>query len=81
MKLPKKISVAELISSRYPGERPADWDQRFSGVDVVATETGETLTLVSSGQQSSPKPGWSLMLTAERPGIGYEWTLYGLPRS
>ena len=81
MNLPKKISVAGLISSRYEGDRPADWDERFAGIDVVKTDSGDTVTLVSSGQQSSPKVGWTLMLTAERPGTGYEWTLYGIPHS
>lgn len=79
MKLPKKISVAKVISSRYEGDRPANWDERYAGVDVITTYSGDTMTLVSTGQQSSPKPGWTLMLTAEQPGVGFQWTLYGLP--
>ncbi len=81
MNLPKKISVSKVISARYKSDRPADWDERIAGLDVIGTQDGETITLVSSGQQSSPKVGWSLMLTGEKPGVGFEWTLYGLPKA
>lgn len=66
-------------SHGYTLNRPDNWDKRFGGVDVISLDNGETVTLVSSGQQSTPQPGWTLMLTAEKPGVGYEWTLYGLP--
>ena len=81
MKFPKKIAVARLISARYIGERPLNWDERFGGVDVIETTEGEKLTLASSGQQSSPQPGWTLMITGEKSGVGLTWTLYGIPKA
>lgn len=79
---PKKIKVSELLESRYPdGKRPLSWDLRKEGVDVVLTTDGDTVRLISDGQQSPPKAGQVLMLTGGDPERGYVWTLYGLPRS
>jgi hypothetical protein len=78
------------------GEKPLDWDNRIEGKDtvVVYTEsdccnhsepchTGastETIVLNSLGDQSTPAPGWVLMLTDGSPEAGYSWTLYGFKR-
>ena len=87
--LPKKISVKEVVSSRYEvGQRPTSWDDRRSGLEVVKTEQGEVVNLYSNGGQSSPHAGWELLLierldhslesekTSSVPA--YTWTLYGL---
>lgn len=86
--LPKKVQVKELISSRYDdlyeegvlpqGARPQVWDNRVAGTDVIRIEAGEELLLKSSGQQSPPQAGWTLMLTGGDTD-GYTWTLYGMP--
>ena len=75
----EKVKVKQLLSSRYVGSgRPASWDQRVEGVDVVFSATGREIKLFSDMGQSPPQPGWEILLTAEeRPGV-YRWTLYGL---
>jgi hypothetical protein len=77
-----KVSVAEVVSSRYGGERGAErpllWDDRRPGKDVVRIDGGEILTLQSSAMQSTPKPGWVLVLTGGSLHEGYTWTLYGI---
>lgn len=92
MKLPKKISIKEVVSSRYEvGQRPTSWDKRRAGLEVVKTEEGEVINLYSNGGQSSPHPGWELLLmknvdytaVAEQsenaPSISaYTWTLYAV---
>lgn len=87
--LPKKITVKETVSSRYDdlyrdgilerGVRPAVWEHRRAGQDVVVAESGERLALMSDGQQSPPQPGWILMIIGGDADEGYCWTLYGLP--
>lgn len=63
MKLPYRIVVQEVVSSRYePGQRPTSWDRRRSGLEVIKTELGEVFTLFSNGGQSTPHPGWELLL-------------------
>ncbi len=88
--LPRKITVKKLINSRYKdGIRPISWDNRFSGIDKVITDDGEELTLLSDGGQSTPAPGWILMLTKNdslqaKDGTNLEglaWTLYGIAKS
>lgn len=54
------------------------WDERVDGFDVVKTEDGSELTLLSSGAQSTPAPGWELLLTDRTDGGEYRWTLYGI---
>ena len=81
MELPKRVCVAELVCGRYQaGGRPLSWDQRRPGVETIKTEDGQEIDLYSSGGQSSPAPGWVLLLTREheagQPAL--EWTLYGL---
>jgi hypothetical protein len=77
-----KVSVAEVVSSRYGGDRDAErpllWDERRPGKDVVRIDGGEILTLQSSAMQSTPKPGWILVLTGGSLHEGYTWTLYGI---
>ena len=73
-----------MIEGRYaPGKKPLSWDERSAGVDKVRTTEGEELTLFSGGGQSTPAPGWELLLTGERNGDApaYSWTLYGISRS
>ena len=78
--LPAKVTVAKLVSSRYPdARRPESWDDRKGGVDVIqAVETG-AVKLLSDGQQSPPREGWVIMLTDGNPTDGFRWTLYGMP--
>ena len=80
------ISVPKVIL----GEKPIDWDNRIAGQDSVVvytesdccnTEAGtETILLNSLGDQSTPAPGWVLMLTDGNSETGYSWTLYGFKR-
>lgn len=77
-----KVCVAEVVTSRYGaargGDRPLLWDERRAGTDTVRIEGGETITLQSSPMQSTPKPGWILVLTGGSHEEGYAWTLYGI---
>ena len=83
-KLPSRVQVGEVMSSRYaacpPGARPENWERRIEGVDVIATTDGRTLRLWSDGQQSVPAKGWVLMLLQGDAAQGYRWTLFGIPR-
>ena len=82
VKLPVRIRVQEIISSRYPGhKRPESWDSRKAGVDVIRSEEGKTLRLLSDGQQSPPQPSWELIISDGDAESGYKWTLYGVPAS
>ena len=88
-----KVCVAEVVSSRYRGitsvgrvesaggERPQSWDQRVAGIDVVRAVGGETIKLHSMAMQSTPKPGWVIVLTGGSEDEGYTWTLYGMSRT
>lgn len=86
-----KICVAEVVSSRYATvggacggkagwERPQSWDARKAGVDVVRALNGETFKLSSSPMQSTPRPGWVIVLTGGSEQEGFSWTLYGISR-
>lgn len=83
--LPRRIRIQEILSGRYaPGKRPLSWDARKPGVEKVRTADGEVLSLYSNGGQSTPAPGWQLLLTkphasatAEEAGA-LQWTLYGV---
>jgi hypothetical protein len=90
LNLHAKAQVAEVLSSRYDsalqspeekrvGYRPAAWDERREGLDVVRTTSGEALRLFSNGAQSVPKPGWVIVVTGGSFESGYTWTLYGIP--
>lgn len=77
--LPKLVEISAVISSRYPGNcRPASWDDRSSGIDVVRGTEGSTFKLRSSGGQSPPQPGWKIVLRNGSPEEGFAWTLYGI---
>lgn len=76
---PHKVTV-KSVQPRYGGKsRPSSWDDRQPGIDVVITTDGRTLRLMSDGQQSSPEPGWVLMVDGADHSDAYRWTLYGLP--
>jgi len=82
--IPRRVRVADVLSGRYgAGEKPLDWNVREGGVDRIRTSDGETLTLYSTGGQSTPAPGWEILLTKERPQLAssepaFLWTLYGI---
>ena len=86
---PVRLEITHLVSSRYDsgggsqskGARPADWDTRKEGVDVVLVSSGATVKLKSSAMQSPPKPGWVIMLNGGSETEGYTWTLYGISHS
>ena len=86
MKIPRTVKVKEILNSRYqPGTRPISWDERAAGDESVIIDTGEEIRLYSTGGQSSPTPGWMIVLTGiannARPDSleTFHWTLYGLP--
>jgi hypothetical protein len=80
--LPLEVTVSEIVSSRYAGHRrPASWDQRLAGIDVVRTSDNSpiknaTIKLCSDGGQSPPQPGWRIVLRDGSAEEGYRWTLY-----
>ena len=77
-----KVCVTAVVSSRYgrfsAGKRPLLWDERVEGREVVKVDGGEEVTLLSSAMQSTPKPGWILVLTGGSESAGFTWTLYGI---
>ena len=76
--LPRRIIVKQLLQGRYPDGRPHNWDFRVDGRDRVLTTDGETIELASLGQQSSPQPGWEILLTDKDSNGRCRWTLYGI---
>ena len=77
--LPQRVVVKSLQKSRYlDNERPQSWDERCAGIDIIATEDGLVMSLLSDAGQSPPKPGWILILTSGDSHGGFRWTLYGL---
>ena len=77
--VPRRVVVRDIMISRYHEDgRPVNWSQRAPGTEKIRTIDGEEVTLRSAGGQSSPAPGWELLLTEEHPGGGYLWTLYGI---
>jgi hypothetical protein len=81
LKLPAQVEVKSVVNGRYGSSlsRPLTWEDRLDGTDEVITTSGELIRLASSGQQSTPAPGWTIMLTGGQAHQGYTWTLYGLP--
>lgn len=80
-KLPRRVKVRELLAGRYgPGQRPISWDERRAGTDEVITADGERILLFDSGGQSTPAPGWEILLRAKAPNHegAFTWTLYGI---
>lgn len=90
---PRRVIVQSIVSSRYaPGTRPVSWDARKVGFEVIQTTESEQIQLWSRGGQSTPAPGWQLLLTkptevntnSDSPTTStsaIEWTLYGVPPS
>jgi len=80
VKLPRRVKVAEVLKGRYqPGKKPLSWDERSAAVEQIRTVDGEQLSLFSTGGQSTPAPGWEILLTSEhQEPSGLLWTLYGL---
>ena len=75
---PRIVTIKEVISSRYKvSSRPQNWDERISGTDVLKTVDDEVLKLVSDGGQSTPKPGWKILLKNQLDD-SYEWTLFAM---
>jgi len=75
-----RVKIAKIVSSRYPDhQRPASWDDRKSGVDVVLCDNGEALRLWSDGQQSPPAVNSVIMILKSEDTGPLTWTLYGLP--
>jgi hypothetical protein len=74
-----RVKVKEVVRARYP-ERPLNWDERIPGIDVIVTEQGDTIELLSDGQQSPPKKGWVILLREVDSEGRFTWTLYGLPK-
>jgi hypothetical protein len=76
------VKVVQLVSSRYPqGVRPESWSDRIEGIDVIRTQEGKELRLMSDGGQSPPQSGWTILLLDACETGAYRWTLYGLSRS
>jgi hypothetical protein len=73
-----KVQVSSIVSSRYKNiARPDSWDERVAGKEVIQTTCGKTLELFSDGQQSTPQPGWVIMV---EEGVSTpKWTLFGMP--
>lgn len=79
MKLPKFIVVGKTVVSRYAdGIRPQNWDQRVSGIEEIESVDGVHFVLSSEGGQSTPQPGWKIMLLSEQTEGIYSWTLQGV---
>jgi hypothetical protein len=83
--LPRCVKIVEVIESRYaPGQRPALWNERREGLEKIRTADGKVLQLFSTGGQSTPAPGWELLLTKVVPQTqsgttaAFQWTLYGV---
>ena len=74
--------MVRVLSGRYPaGERPLDWEKRRAGEEIIATVSGEEIRLYSSAMQSTPAPGWQVLLTADAAdseAAPLRWTLYGI---
>ncbi|HMO17188.1 MAG TPA: hypothetical protein PKA63_03490 [Oligoflexia bacterium] len=82
MKFTRK-KVRGIVKGRYlDGIKPSLWDKRVDGLDIVIDEDGETLCLYSTGDQSTPQPGWEILITGQRPDNPeyLEWTLYGVQK-
>ena len=88
--LAAKVCVAQVVASRYgisgkpvssKEARPQSWDDRKEGIDVVRAVGGGTIKLRSSAMQTTPRPGWVIVLIGGSEHEGYSWTLYGISRS
>jgi hypothetical protein len=82
--LPRRVVVTRVISGRYqPGTKPDSWDSRSPGIEEIESGESERIILYSDGGQSTPSPGWDILLTGtelmEQGKVGFRWTLYGIP--
>jgi hypothetical protein len=80
---PRREKVKKIVSGRYlPGTKPSLWDSRVAGLDVIVTQSGESISLYSEGDQSTPKIGWEILLSEIEDSTtpSYRWTLYGVPK-
>jgi hypothetical protein len=79
-----RFTVKSVSNSRYSSGvcRPQNWEQRVSGVETVTTECGKTLRLFCDGQQSTPQPGWVIVVDSKsvREDGSVNWTLFGMPK-
>jgi hypothetical protein len=91
----RQIKVARVVSSRRYSDlerdydvtedlflspnRPANWEERLDGCEVIESVDGEQIQLWSDGMQSTPKPGWVILTTGGSQESGYTWTLYAMP--
>jgi hypothetical protein len=74
------VTVKEIVSGRYgslPG-RPLSWDERREGIDIVRDDNGKLFRLFSDGGQSTPEPGWKILLRDGDERAGRRWTVYGM---
>lgn len=55
-----------------------NWDDRIEGVDVVESDTGETVRLWSEGSQSPPQSGWTIVLRETSTPDKLRWTLFSI---
>jgi hypothetical protein len=82
MKVPSRIRIEKLLNGRYQaGTKPVSWDERIQGVDICIDSEGSEIHLQSSGDQSTPAPGWELLLTDVNDKGEFSWTLYGVSRN
>lgn len=79
------VKVVRVIKSRYaPGTKPLSWDARLSAVEEVEVACGaenKIIQIFSTGGQSTPAPGWSLLLNycqESKDGKAAKWTLFGI---
>lgn len=80
-----RVCVRRVLRERYPnGLRPLDWDARHDGIDEVEVSvlgkghSTMVIRLASTGQQSPPEVGWTILLFKGDQSSGYSWTLYGI---
>ena len=79
-----RVTVKSVSNFRYSSGvyRPQNWDERKSGIETVVTECGKTLRLFCDGQQSTPQPGWVIVVDSKsvRDDGSLNWTLFGMPK-
>lgn len=82
MELPHRVKVTKVTNGRYrPGQKPQFWEDRKPGVESIVLEDESEIPLYSLGSQSTPAPGWELLLNDKFEVEGKEcfgWTLYGI---
>ena len=101
-KLPRRVVVSEVVHGRQmvhgslatstnpnEGAKNIRWNTRRPGIESIRTTDGETISIYSGGAQSTPAPGWILLLNGEKQinsetcsasETAFSWTLYGIKR-